>query len=677
MLRNLATLLAVCLIVPLLALTIGLNEVRGETNVTKLIDNGDPATHVDLTIIGSGFAASEMETYKTKAQQNIDKMLTVNWFATNKTLFNVWRIDAVSPTSGVDLDDATINSMASQVPYDVLIVIHNYDGQESVNKPYVELYKYSHNYVVLAHELGHKIGKLDDEYWTSAMAYKCNGLSKLTLNIHDNASNEKWSDLISSSPYEGARFCEKGLWRPTENSIMRDSANSIYFDAVGLKAMDLGAGKILKTVESVAPSLSISGLQDNDTKSGSFTAQAVTSDASGIERVEFYWAKSGETSKSIKIDKTAPYDLSIDITKYQDGQYYLDTLSYDKNWNYVRKTILFSISNQINIPIIVSEALTQDTDYYIQTGKRQDMPGMNRDNEPLTVGIPLSEDSGITNISQLGLNGVSIQQFRPLAYWINGNIKWVLVDTQATVQANSQTTISLVSGTGNSGGSNLAIDNGSYLSVDTGTAQFMIKKSNFNMVDKAVVNGKELVQQNNSGGLSMVGYEDTTFTFNGMTQTLVKNTVYDSKNDPDSTAVIEENGPVRTVIKAMGSFKDTSGNRFMDYTVRLHFYKGKSYVKSQVIMRHGQEEKHPNTFGGYSQQPRTFSNMQVSIPLNLGIGKQFEFVTNKGIFSGNVDSSAYLYQAHSKAHANPSIENDPGDGSGYWTIGKYGVMNWL
>ncbi|MFZ2603844.1 MAG: dockerin type I domain-containing protein, partial [Candidatus Omnitrophota bacterium] len=241
-----------------------------------------------------------------------------------------------------------------------------------------------------------------------------------------------------------------------------------------------------------------------------------------------------------------------------------------------------------------------------------------------------------------------------------------LVDTQATVPANSQTTISLVNGTGNSGVSNLAVDNGSYLSVDTGTAQFRIKKSNFNMIDKTVVNGKELVQQNNSGGLSMVGYEDTTFTFNGMTQTLVKNTVYDSKNDPDSTAVIEENGPVRTVIKAMGSFKDTSGNRFMDYTVRLHFYKGKSYVKSQVIMRHGQEEKHPNQFGGYSQQPRTFSNMQVSIPLNLGQTKKFEFSTNNGIISGIINKAAYMFQAFSQSHRSSVVEADLPDGSGAW-----------
>lgn len=316
-------------------------------------------------------------------------------------------------------------------------------------------------------------------------------------------------------------------------------------------------------------------------------------------------------------------------------------------------------SEGLNVPIIVSEALTRDSDYFIQTGKRQNMPGMNRVNEPLTVGIPLAEDPGITNISQLGLNGVSLQQFRPLDYWPNGNIKWVLVDTQANVLANNQTNIFLVSGTGNSGGSNLAVDNGSYLSVDTGTAQFTIKKSNFNMIDKAVVNGKELVLQNNSGGLSMVGYQDATYTMNGKTHTLVKDRVYDSKNDPDSTAVVEENGPVRTVIKATGSFKDISGNRLMDYTVRLHFYKGKSYVKSQVIMRNGARE---------DDKPikKTFSSMQVSLPLNLGAGKSFEFSTNKGLFSGDITSNAYIYQAFSLSHRNAGTELEVYDGSLEW-----------
>lgn len=632
------------------------NRVQGESRITKIVDNGDSSAHIDLSIIGSGFLSEEIDTYISMVNQNVDKMFTVNWLIENRTLFNVWRIDAISPESGVDLDEATIYSIASQTPYDILIVLHNYDGQESVVKPYIELYKSSHKYVVLAHELGHVIGKLDDEYCTSATAWKCDGLSKRTLNIHDKPSNEKWSDLISTLPYEGARFCETGLWRPSENSIMRDSADSTYFDAVGLKAMDLGAGKILGTVESNPPSLHISGVENGDTKNGILNVEVITSDISGIERVEFYWAKAGETSKSIKIDRIAPYDLVVDTAQYENGQYYLDTLSYDKNWNYVRVTRLFNIFNfDLNIPIITHEALSQN------------MTGMKRINEPLTLGIPLPEDLFINNINQLGLKGVDIQQFRPLAYWPNGAIKWVLVDTQISLSDDNQNAISLVSGTGNSPEIELAHDNGDYININTGPAQFRIKKSGFNLFDSVVVNGNELISPNNSGGMSMIGFENSTYTLNGITHTLTQNEIYDSKNDPDSTVVIEENGPVRAALKATGSFKDASGNRLMDYTVRFHFYKDKSHVKTHVIIRHGAHENYIEGLNEpYSQNARSFYNMQLSIPLNLGENKEFEFALKDSAVSGSINNIAYMFQASSLAHRNSSIENDKLDSTENW-----------
>ncbi|MEW6378716.1 MAG: M64 family metallopeptidase [bacterium] len=680
-------LLLICLLIAALSISACLYDNQG---VTKIVDNGDPSTHIDLTFIGSGFTSNEMQTYEAKVAENLSRILTVNWFVNNYAKFNVWMIDANSPVSGQDLDQAKINSLAAQTPCDILIVLHNYDGQESYGQSSVHLYKYSSSYVVLAHELGHVIGKLDDEYHTPATAWKCDGLSKRTLNIHDQPSNEKWSDLIDTPPYEGARYCEAGLFRPSENSIMRDSAHSTYFDAVGYKAMDLGAGKILGTIESDPPSLDIFGVESGDTKSGNLNIEAITHDESGIERVEFYWSKEGETSKSIKIARTPSYSLFIDTTRYENGRYYLDTYSYDKNWNYTRLTTAFTIANNpddpgnpgdpgghedpgdppvagLHVPITVHEALTQDSDYCARTGKIRTMPGMDRINEPLTVGIPLAEDSGITDIAQLGLRGANIQQFRPLAYWPNGNLKWVLVDTQISVPKDYLAVINLVEGTGNSGGSALAADNGDYIIIDTGPAQFRLKKRNFNLFDEVVVNGKRLVLPNNSGGLSMVGYENRTYTLlDGTTHTLKMNETYDSKNDADSGAVIEENGPVRAVVKAMGSFKDTLGNRLMDYTIRFHFYKNKSYVKTYVIMRHGKEEKHINESGKYSQMPRIFSQMQLSIPLNLGDRPKFEFATRDSIVSGTIDNTASLFQAFSEAHRRSTVENDKLDATTSW-----------
>src|SRR5262249_20039472 len=62
-------------------------------------------------------------------------------------------------------------------------------------------------------------------------------------------------------------------------------------------------------------------------------------------------------------------------------------------------------------------------------------------------------------------------------------------------------------------------------------------------------------------------------------------TVYASSNDPNSTAVIEENGPAMAVIKATGAHLDSTGNTYMRFTVRLYFYKAQSAVKATVLLR--------------------------------------------------------------------------------------------
>lgn len=427
----------ICLVVTVLPQVVCLEETRGDTStITKTVDNGDSATHIDLTIIGSGFTSDEIDTYIAKANQNIDKMWMVNWFANNQALFNVWRIDAISSESGVDLVDETIYSIASQTPYDILIILHNYDGQEGVgaHSNLVHLYINSHDYFVLAHELGHVIGQLSDEYVTESTAHRCTNRSKFMLNVHDKPSNEKWSNLISTDPYEGAFFCWTGLYRPSENTIMKDSANTPSFDAVGIKAMDLGAGKMLGTVEELPPSLSLTGVTDDDTKSGILNVTATTEDGSGIERVEFYWAKVGEISRSVKIDRTPSYTLSVDTTQYQDGQYYLDTLSYDTNWNYARKTILFNISNKTQPPPELSVPLTI-----------REVAGVDRVAEPCSTGVPFP--LGLLQVPE-GLavfdsnNNPTPAQFKVLEKWReygqDGSIKWLLVTFLADVSANAE-----------------------------------------------------------------------------------------------------------------------------------------------------------------------------------------------------------------------------------------------
>ncbi|MBI4523149.1 MAG: LamG domain-containing protein, partial [Deltaproteobacteria bacterium] len=258
--------------------------------------------------------------------------------------------------------------------------------------------------------------------------------------------------------------------------------------------------------------------------------------------------------------------------------------------------------------------------------------GVSRVAEPVTVGIPLEEKSGVTSVNQLGLSGAEAGQFRVLARWPNGNIKWVLVDFQADVPAGgTNSRVSLTTGSGNFGGSLLATDDGPTIAVYTGPAQFVIRKSNFNIFDSVVVNGQALVKPGNSGRMVMRDTSDREYT---------------SANDLGSTALIEENGPVRTVVKAIGSFRDSSGRRLADYTLRLHFFRGKSYVKAFVVLRNAD-----STYRG----DVLFNSVEAVVPIALEGAQTVELARKSGAVSQKLGAGeiASIFQGFSTGMFGP------------------------
>ncbi|MDR3629540.1 MAG: hypothetical protein P4L42_04320 [Desulfocapsaceae bacterium] len=262
---------------------------------------------------------------------------------------------------------------------------------------------------------------------------------------------------------------------------------------------------------------------------------------------------------------------------------------------------------------------------------------MARSSAPVTAGIPLAENSGIKDVKQLGLSGAAVGQFRALAWWPNGNIRWVLTDFQADVPAGGTNAgVSLIAGNGNFGGDNLAADSGSSITVTTGKALFTVRKTNFNILDSVVVGSKTLVQSNNPGRISADGADGV---------------VYSSANDASSTAVIEENGPSRAVIRAVGSLKGPGGNRLMDYTMRLYFYRNASNVKADVILRNADKN---------SNAAAQFKNVRFVVPLSLDGVKTATFSRDKDTVSRAIPpgSTASLLQGYNKKYTIRDFETD-------------------
>jgi hypothetical protein len=225
----------------------------------------------------------------------------------------------------------------------------------------------------------------------------------------------------------------------------------------------------------------------------------------------------------------------------------------------------------VDIGIVVREARGDDP---LQNGY-QLQPGVTRDDEPVTLGLPLPDGSGITSANQLGLSGAALGQFRALATWPSGNLQWVLVDTQIDVAANGSVALRLVPGNGNFGGAALASDLGSAIVVDTGAAQFRMRKSGFNLLERVTVGALDVVPGlpgDPSPGIELIGTDGT---------------AYRSLNDATSEVAIEENGPVRAVVRARGTLRSSGGARNLEYTVRMHFQRGKARVRVFHTLRNG------------------------------------------------------------------------------------------
>ncbi|MCJ7604307.1 MAG: hypothetical protein MUO63_22745 [Desulfobulbaceae bacterium] len=215
--------------------------------------------------------------------------------------------------------------------------------------------------------------------------------------------------------------------------------------------------------------------------------------------------------------------------------------------------------------------------------------GVGRAAAPVTYGVPFSMQDNLLSTASLGVTGKDAQ-FRVLSRY-NGTpddttkpIRMVLVDFQTDINANEtrQFTLSTAE-TGPVTGPNLAADSAGFVEINTGAGLFRISKTQGNVFDQVSVGGTSLVSAPSSDGFTIV--------FDG--------TEYSSVNKAPSSVVIEENGPLRCVVRAEGEFADQAGTVLkppttrvgtvpdspLRYTIRYFAYKYKSYLKLQATLR--------------------------------------------------------------------------------------------
>lgn len=206
--------------------TIDRSKVAGKA--WAVIENGPPASKVDLLLIGDGYTAAEMEKWHKDARRLAETLFAVEPFKSRRTAFNVWAVDVAAEESGVarpsegvyrrsplraaydafgseryvlTFDDERLREAAAAAPYDFIEIVVNgrkYGGGGIHNLYATVASDNQWTPYVFVHEFGHHFAGLADEYYTSDVAYlsSTERLEPWEPNVTADAKSPKWRDLI-------------------------------------------------------------------------------------------------------------------------------------------------------------------------------------------------------------------------------------------------------------------------------------------------------------------------------------------------------------------------------------------------------------------------------------------------------------------------------------------------
>jgi hypothetical protein len=337
-----------------------------------IVDNGPSSNRVDVVVLGDGYTAADHAagTYANDVDVYLDYMfsntLNTDPFCRYRNYFNVHRIDVMSNESGADkppegifvdtalgasywygggaerflyVDFFRVNTVlyyelagADFSPEMHLIPVNDtkYGGGASTGGGYA-VYAAGHSsaHEIAMHELGHAFGDLADEYGGEPGPYV--GGEPGAVNVTKDPTGTKWSRWLGYDQpgigvigaYEGARYYDTGLYRPSENSKMR-SLNRPY-DAVGREKI------ILEIYELVDP---LDGWLDNAlplVDPGDLYVDPVDDEVIDVE-----WYVDGQEVAGADSDTFNLFDYGYGVGDYEVSARAYDPTAFDPVDGWVR-----------------------------------------------------------------------------------------------------------------------------------------------------------------------------------------------------------------------------------------------------------------------------------------------------------------------------------------------------
>lgn len=262
----------------------------GESGIV-LEGAGPPKNRVNYVIVGDGYTEADLSTTYVK---HLQEMLRVRFlpaaepYPRYRKFINICALKTPSPNSGITetrgdsafggygndesrlgyiQDDKVRAAIQKLLPKEIEVdwtgVVMNDAGWWNAGGRFM-VWSGGHKDAGLAamHEGGHSYQLLADEYGGNCTF---SGDEKsMRINVTKDMTNtagkwNKWFDFTQmpgtgkQGVFEGAQYCDKGAWRPTQDSVMNSLWRSSYFNAISLEqAVRLIYGMV-RPIDSATP----------------------------------------------------------------------------------------------------------------------------------------------------------------------------------------------------------------------------------------------------------------------------------------------------------------------------------------------------------------------------------------------------------------------------------------
>ncbi len=239
--------------------------------------NNDPSKALDILFIPDGYSKKDAKLLKNDMKRFASYVINCSPYKERKANVNIRAIQGYSEDSGITqpqnniykktlvnsmynvldldrylmcLDVWNLNEVADDAPYDIIVIVCNSEkyGGGGIYNFYCTVYNHGDypDYVIV-HELGHLMGGLGDEYYTSEVSvqdFYPAGIEPVEPNLTTLVNFDiKWKDMLEEGTpiptipvkkgepnydkvgvYEGGGYVSKGVYRPAIHCTMHNIA---------------------------------------------------------------------------------------------------------------------------------------------------------------------------------------------------------------------------------------------------------------------------------------------------------------------------------------------------------------------------------------------------------------------------------------------------------------------